>query len=279
MAPIQESNATKFHFTHPNHPLIHLSNDQDYFCDACKTFGSDSRYRCHCCDFDIHEFCANCPAKLSSFGLHHHLLALDFQIRTLVDRYCGICHDPVHGLVYRCKDCDFDAHPLCTQLPRELRHVIHENHPLNLQKLRFGCCVVCRKDCSSLWVYGCNVCGLYIHLDCLSEPNESLVPLSSATTSRGISFASPLPSPLPSPLSLIPYGFTLAYTIYPSYRFGYHHEYLYNNIYVNNHDEESFYGYAVPQTPAPPRGRKLRKSIFSLVSRRGMDVVSSSIFG
>ncbi|KGN54285.1 uncharacterized protein LOC101203482 [Cucumis sativus] len=276
MAPIlQKNTTTKFHFTHPNHPLIHLSNDQDYFCDGCKTFGSDSRYRCHCCDFDIHELCANCPAKLSSLSFHHHLLALDFQIRTLVDRCCDICHDPVHGLVYRCNDCDFNAHPLCTQLPQELRHVIHDNHPLNLQKLRFGCCVVCRKDCSSLWVYGCKVCGLYIHLDCLSEPNESLFPLSSETTSRGIPFAPPPPSPLP----LIPYGFTVAYTVYPSYRLGYHHGYLYNNNYVNKHDEECFYGYAVPQALAPARERKLRKSIFSLVSSGGTGIVSSFIFG
>ena len=173
MAPVPKN--TKFHFTHPNHPLIFLSDDQDYYCDGCKTIGSDSRFRCHGCDFDLHEFCANCPEKLSLF-IHHHHLTLDVlkpEAAAPGGRFCDVCLGPVEGLYYRCKDCNFDAHPLCTQLPQELDHVIDKNHPLNLQKLPFGSCVVCTTDCSSRWVYGCDICGLNIHLDCLLEPYDS----------------------------------------------------------------------------------------------------------
>ncbi|XP_038882329.1 uncharacterized protein LOC120073578 [Benincasa hispida] len=273
MDPVPKN--TKFHFTHPNHPLIYLSDDQDYLCSGCKTFGSDSRYRCHGCDFNLHEYCANCPEKLSSF-LHQHPLNLKFlitkpQIGALGHQFCDICLDPVDGLVYRCKDCDFDAHPLCTQLPQEISHVIGGSHSLNLQKLPFGSCVICGMDCSSLWVYGCKVCGLYVHFDCLLEPSEeSPILPRSRTAPRGISFAPPPPPPRP-----VPYGFT----VYPGYPSGYHREYLYNN-YVNN-PQPSLYGYAPPPPPPPSssRGRKLKKSMFYLVGRLAMNVVTSTVFG
>ncbi|XVE61949.1 hypothetical protein DITRI_Ditri06bG0079400 [Diplodiscus trichospermus] len=39
------------------------------------------------------------------------------------------------GFFYRCNLCEFDVHPLCTQLPEYVRHVMHEDHPLRLQRL------------------------------------------------------------------------------------------------------------------------------------------------
>ncbi|XVF55198.1 hypothetical protein PTKIN_Ptkin06aG0017600 [Pterospermum kingtungense] len=49
-------------------------------------------------------------------------------------RVCDLCVDPVEGLFYRCKLCEFDVHPLCTQLPEHVRHVMHKDHPLRLQR-------------------------------------------------------------------------------------------------------------------------------------------------
>ncbi|KAA8518950.1 hypothetical protein F0562_016276 [Nyssa sinensis] len=68
-----------------------------------------------------------------------------------------------------CKDCEFDVHPLCTQLPQHLRHVLHPVHPLTLQTSSSSWCAVCRGACPS-WRYRCGVCGFDIHLECVLTP-------------------------------------------------------------------------------------------------------------
>ncbi|XP_022151548.1 uncharacterized protein LOC111019463 [Momordica charantia] len=293
MAPVPKN--TKSHFTHPNHPLLHHSDGQDYCCDACKTSGSGSRFRCHACDFNLHEYCADCPQKLPSF-LHRHPLALvvrKAQGARQNDRICDVCRGHVEGLFYRCKDCDFDVHPLCTQLPNQLRHVIDPNHSLNLHKPSSASCAVCKIDCSSLWVYGCDVCRLNIHLDCLLQPYGSpsdpspAAPPASRCASRGIPFAPPPQwATGPPPFSYghfgnFGYGYAAPYGV-PDYPFGFPH-YYHGSMYGNANIHQGSQGGNVVGPPPPPpsasSGGKLGKSMFALVGKLTVGVMSSFVFG
>ncbi|XP_057505230.1 protein VACUOLELESS GAMETOPHYTES-like [Actinidia eriantha] len=161
------------HFSHPGHILSELKAETLFLCDGCKTPGQGTRYRCDPCDFDLHDYCGTCPRSLSSF-MHPHPLNLVLRKAKATrqnERVCDVCRDPVEGLFYRCSDCEFDAHPLCTQLPQYIRHALHQVHPLRLQATTVAAsqCAVCRVACSS-WRYRCGACGFDIHIECVLAP-------------------------------------------------------------------------------------------------------------
>ncbi|CAK9185371.1 unnamed protein product [Ilex paraguariensis] len=190
------------HFTHPGHRLVQLTANTEYVCDGCKTNGSGTRYRCNRCDFDIHEFCGTCPRSLSSF-MHPHplnLLVCKAKATRRNERVCNVCGDHVEGLFYRCKDCEFDVHPLCTQLPQSLCHALHPAHPLTLQSSSSssGLCAFCQGSCWS-WRYGCGACGFYIHLECLLQTFDS-------PTQRSVPLGQPRPPGPPPQCSIPPFG-------------------------------------------------------------------------
>ncbi|XP_004142190.1 uncharacterized protein LOC101223041 [Cucumis sativus] len=291
MAPVPTT--TKFHFTHPNHPLqLHSDDRHDYICGGCKTSGSGSRFRCHSCNFDLHDYCANCPEKLISSSIHHHPLTLVLRKpdgARLNQRICDICRDAVDGLFYRCKDCDFDAHPLCTQLPKTLHHLIDNKHALNLQKPPSGGCAVCKKDCSSNWVYGCQICRVYIHFDCLLEPYDSPPSQQPSGGVRGTSSSRGIPPPWggggPPPFPGGGFSWNNG---------GYHNNYGgqfgHFGMGGGHYGHYGHYGYAAPYSvpdysyPATEAssgsgGKKLGKSMFALVGRLTVGVMSSFVFG
>ncbi|TKY65974.1 diacylglycerol kinase theta [Spatholobus suberectus] len=102
MAPVKK--ITMEHFTHPGHPLTHISSNTQFLCDGCMKLGNGNRYR------------------------------------------CGTC-----------KACDFDVHPLCTQLPQHAHHPLHAHHVLRLQQLpgpgpmSSGWCMVCKTASCNAW--------------------------------------------------------------------------------------------------------------------------------
>nr|XP_016503541.1 PREDICTED: uncharacterized protein LOC107821619 [Nicotiana tabacum] len=173
------------HFAHPEHLLEVYNSNMEYECDGCYMPGIGKRYRCHGCDFDLHEYCGLCPPFLSSFMHSHQLKLINFMPQTNSDLvgFCDVCCDPVEGLFYRCNRCNFDVHPLCTQLPQTIRHVLHQQHRLRLlgPYEPAGRCVVCRGACNaSSWPYRCAQCRFDIHLDCV------LVQCETRRTQRGI---------------------------------------------------------------------------------------------
>ncbi|CAN4106013.1 unnamed protein product [Withania somnifera] len=115
------------HFTHQQHTIV-LHDDTinpNYLCEGCMTYGFGTRYHCHACTFNLHEYCASCPRILSSFMHPLHSLSL-IEHDPLHERICNICRDPIEGLSYRCELCRFDVHPICTLLPETLQHVLHQ---------------------------------------------------------------------------------------------------------------------------------------------------------
>ncbi|KAK3001835.1 hypothetical protein RJ639_020902 [Escallonia herrerae] len=184
MAPLQKPRApagiqTLQHFTHPKHPLLRVYMAMEFNCDGCNTLGSGTRYRCHACDFDLHERCATCPFALPSHVQPQHQLTLVNQ--TGKAHFCNLCGDIADGIFYTCRACDFDVHPLCTQLPLTVRYAPHPQHLLMLQPGNpSSWCSFCRQPCKS-WRYTCQVCGVDVHLDCVLAP-PSDVPRGPAAT-------------------------------------------------------------------------------------------------
>ena len=154
------------------HPLAEVNESEEFQCDGCKTPGNGTRYRCHKCDFNFHDYCRRCPSTLSTFMHHQHHLELvtgphpQASLNNHDQSCCDLCNDNVEGLFYRCKICDFDIHPLCTQLPLYVPHVLHPDHELMLHKSSPGWCRVCESECTS-WRYGCRTCSFDIHLECI----------------------------------------------------------------------------------------------------------------
>ncbi|XP_073275319.1 protein VACUOLELESS GAMETOPHYTES-like [Primulina huaijiensis] len=284
MAPVPKKSIIDDHFTHPGHSLTPIDNDREYLCDGCKTMGSGKRFRCIVgCDFDMHEYCRTCPRKLSNF-MHQHELSLVMrkaESQRQVDRICNVCLDPVEGLFYRCKECEFDVHPLCTQLPQQLHHALHKAHFLTLKSSKTpGFCAVCKGACSG-WRYRCGACNFDIHLECVLVPIVPCPKQQSAagTQQRGIPmFDQGIPyHPPPQFASYFGYGFPYygqpgynhfqpGYMMQPGYSHG---------MYMHS---TSF----LPQThqvAASNGGSRPGKSMFSLVGQLGFGVLSNMIFG
>ncbi|XWS55621.1 hypothetical protein CRYUN_Cryun09bG0016500 [Craigia yunnanensis] len=260
------SNTTIQHFTHC-HPLTKLSANKEFLCHGCGILGDGTRYRCEPCDFDLHDHCGTCPMELSSF-MHEHGLKLvlhKLQDTRQNDRVCDLCGDTVERLVYRCNLCEFVVHPLCTQLPQYVRHVMHKDHPLRLQGSVPGRCMVCKDTCES-WHYRCGICCFDLHLECVLSPCEE-----ATTTSTPRSLTTPAPPPSASPFfgyGAIPpptyhaYGYG-ATPPPPPYGYGAtpppHHAYGYGAIpppppygYGATPPPHHAYGYGA--TPPPPYG-------------------------
>ncbi|PIN12978.1 hypothetical protein CDL12_14400 [Handroanthus impetiginosus] len=265
------------HCIHPGHPLTAVDGgDQEYICDGCKTLGIGKRYRCHGCDFDLHEYCGTCPRTLSSFMHQDHTLTLVMrkpQATRQVVRICDVCSDPVEGLFYRCKDCEFDVHPLCTQLPEKLQHALHKIHPLTLESSKItSFCAVCKELCNE-WRYRCGICGFDIHLACVLKPVVKCSENNTQTNQRGIPFQPPPQFP-----HYYYYGFPYGVPYGPT---GYHYGPGFN-MYQNQCMPPNNF---VPQNQVTAAsgnsgsGSRWGKLMLSLVGQLGSGVLSNMIFG
>ncbi|RDX60782.1 hypothetical protein CR513_61050, partial [Mucuna pruriens] len=161
------------HFTHPSHPLQYVTWNTQFRCDGCKLLGYGNRYRCDTCDFDLHEYCCTCPTSLTSFLHPTHQLTREVmnpQGQRDMEHKCNVCRMFVNGLFYRCRECDFDVHPLCAQLPQHTRHPQHAHHVLRLQAgPSVASCVVCAEPLSNALGYRCETSDLGFHLKCFNS--------------------------------------------------------------------------------------------------------------
>ncbi|XP_026444280.1 uncharacterized protein LOC113344544 [Papaver somniferum] len=187
----KQQKRTLEHFTHP-HILTREAFDQnnEFVCNACNTLGSGVRYHCKLCGFDIHEDCADCPEYLNTYLHRNHQLELMWDGSESIKknygnlRPCGVCGDQVKGLFYICSsgvekrtndgEHFFFLHPLCSKFPSEVRHLVHENHPLKFKSISVSqnsVCAICRCVVSdSSWSYRCDPCRVNIHIECITLP-------------------------------------------------------------------------------------------------------------
>ncbi|CAH8392624.1 unnamed protein product [Eruca vesicaria subsp. sativa] len=101
-------------FTH-NHPLTEVNVAGTYTCNGCKLQGHGKTYRCKDCDYDLHEYCATCPPTLvNTWHAPGHELTLFTGPAHMTERLCYFCRFYIQGMFYKCKNCNFESHPLCT---------------------------------------------------------------------------------------------------------------------------------------------------------------------
>ncbi|KAM0842134.1 hypothetical protein ACQ4PT_058536 [Festuca glaucescens] len=154
------------HDSHKMHPLVlHRTGSPAYRCNGCGCPGLGSRYRCDVCNFDLHEFCATCPptTTLSFYG--QHPLTLEREVFVDDPHTCDLCDRPIQGMHYSCRPCDFDVHPVCSQLPAATVSPLHPEHLVMLAVATPTECTLCSTDCS--WGYRCFPCGVNLHPRCL----------------------------------------------------------------------------------------------------------------
>ncbi|KAG0583454.1 hypothetical protein KC19_3G137200 [Ceratodon purpureus] len=128
-------------------PEAPYKNGLSSSCNICKEEVNGEAYRCEVCNFDAHPDCAEIKNKVKVF-IHDdplHLLIYNYYENN-PDAMCRFCEESLQGSawVYRCEQCDFDVHALCTKYPKRMKHLLH-SHPLILihyppRKNRLGKC-------------------------------------------------------------------------------------------------------------------------------------------
>ncbi|EAZ04681.1 hypothetical protein OsI_26835 [Oryza sativa Indica Group] len=179
------------HFAHPQHLLLKTRYDSTsrHVCDICRAKLSGLvGYRCNACDFDIHQACADYFKKTISFFAHPwHTLTLCRMPPENKGWVCDLCmeHCPPGNFVYRCIQCKFDVHPLCTLLPQTIRSPLHPHHDLNMVPSS-GHCNACPERLP-VWHYICGPCtspSYRLHIGCVSGAPSGVGQGSGGTTNQ-----------------------------------------------------------------------------------------------
>ncbi|CAE6001472.1 unnamed protein product [Arabidopsis arenosa] len=84
---------------------------------------------------------------------------------------CNICFkdEPVE---FACDPCNFDLCKACSDLPQQMSHHLHPEHPLEFRigeddrKTKYMVCVGCGNMSSGTYYYECNKCEIYLDLGC-----------------------------------------------------------------------------------------------------------------
>jgi hypothetical protein len=88
--------------------------------------------------------------------------------------WCDGCGEEIKDSRYSCSKCNFDLHKSCAELPLELQHPIHSEHPLILHKTppykgKTCTCQGCTSPCK-WFVYHCALCKFDLDIKCVSLP-------------------------------------------------------------------------------------------------------------
>ncbi|KAL7248453.1 hypothetical protein ACSBR2_003228 [Camellia fascicularis] len=86
------------------------------------------------------------------------------------DEKCNGCAQTISAPFFYCAECNFFLHEWCAELPIELRHPCHPEHPLLLTpNFYLDECICCRSD-SNTFIFGCTTCDFFIDCKCASLP-------------------------------------------------------------------------------------------------------------
>ena len=103
---------------------------------------------------------------LQHFSHPQHPLVFNANERSGIS--CQGCWEPVWGPSYSCITCKSSYHhKSCAELPLELQHPLHPNHPLILTKgiKKYNKCVDCN-EFRFQYIYHCSLCNFSIHSGC-----------------------------------------------------------------------------------------------------------------
>ncbi|CAH1453723.1 unnamed protein product [Lactuca virosa] len=176
--------------TFHRHPLTMFMLRYNWSCGICqsKHNSGEMRYICFECEFWID---VNCALEIRKRIIHHpchpHLLICAITKPVLCD--CNACGKEHKGIFYQCSTTctNFIIHSECAFLPKTLliQHTtcdaFHHTHPLIIsysfpiedQKAKHDPkCRVCGHsfyDRENLWIYKCDRCMYYVHMDCATS--------------------------------------------------------------------------------------------------------------
>ncbi|KAL7590109.1 hypothetical protein Lser_V15G38588 [Lactuca serriola] len=176
------------------HPLIQ-GYETYYFwtCDVCNQMHTDDAicYKCDECSFYIDLKCA---VEVGKRIIHHpcHPHALICAISQPILCYCQACGRRHEGMFYQCSTTctNFTIHGDCAFLPEKLLiqdrtdGAFHHTHPLTIsysfpdqRAKHFPRCRVCGgyffgNTEAYHWIYKCDKCMYYAHLDCATSRTE-----------------------------------------------------------------------------------------------------------
>ncbi|KAJ0724476.1 putative chromatin regulator PHD family [Helianthus annuus] len=183
------------HESHSAHTLTLFLDKSRRQCHMCKSIWDEKLcYRCSTCMFYI---CLDCGMDevqfhtiyhpghqhpLNPFCRHKHILA-----------ECDACGKKHEGIFYECSTCfRFSAHKDCVFQPKRMliqdvmcgrfshihQLILTYSFPIVSQKAKFyPTCRVCDDsliDYENLWVYKCEKCRYYVHVNCATfDPFDS----------------------------------------------------------------------------------------------------------
>ncbi|XVF83480.1 hypothetical protein PTKIN_Ptkin16aG0491200 [Pterospermum kingtungense] len=177
------------HFSH-QHPLV-LTEEPSHesekvYCAGCGELVSGPSFRCVDCGFYLDKQCAEAPSELNHpFHRDHNLELLVSPIYPGSDGLCGLCGKscnspfqelkakcfacwkPLSDSVYLSLDSGFRLHKKCVDLPAEINHFCHTQHPLVLQfNSKDVPCQICKSTQGRGFglVYFCSSCEIGLHV-------------------------------------------------------------------------------------------------------------------
>ncbi|KAI3814787.1 hypothetical protein L1987_14431 [Smallanthus sonchifolius] len=202
----------KYKQNHPLHPehelrLDYNTNGYQFKCFVCKiNFKRENIYTYYCCvcgiDMDI-----TCASTVLEQKINHpsHAHKLERLFGPMVSR-CLACGNKHEGEFFQCTTCPWFRISLdCALLTAKLLIQNHTNgtfthpHPLTLaysfpyseQRAKFypRCRVCDGKFYAHLWIYKCDKCRYYVHVDCATSKREPFMSIFlTASASLGKTF-------------------------------------------------------------------------------------------
>ncbi|GKU97514.1 hypothetical protein SLEP1_g10657 [Rubroshorea leprosula] len=114
--------------------------------------------------------------EISHFSHHHRLVLLDQETDTAKSpkHCCFGCEEAVEGSTYSCRQCGFFLHKKCAELPGEINHPLHHQHPLVLSVTPYRhsigfLCNLCYGEREG-FAYHCSSCKFDLDIRCATHP-------------------------------------------------------------------------------------------------------------
>ncbi|THG17217.1 hypothetical protein TEA_013541 [Camellia sinensis var. sinensis] len=152
------------------HSLTLQDSGSSRCCDVCNDDIRGFTYQCSPCGFDVD---IRCSVRGQHFSSKHQLMILNEDEKNDVDERlsCDVCLQQITGstAAYKCTNCSPSIyfHKLCAQLPAEMEHPMHPEHPLALVQVvadEFVCdgCDIDLKE----FMYRCSTCDFNLDRRC-----------------------------------------------------------------------------------------------------------------
>ncbi|KAI8026081.1 hypothetical protein LOK49_LG02G01742 [Camellia lanceoleosa] len=152
------------------HSLTLQQSSFSTVCGVCYDNIGGFTYHCRLCYFDLD---IGCIVRGQHFSSKHQLMILNEDEKNDVDERlsCYVCLQQITGstAAYKCTNCSPSIyfHKFCAQLPAEMEHPVHPEHPLVLLQVvpnKFRCdgCDIDLKEV----IYRCFICNFNLDISC-----------------------------------------------------------------------------------------------------------------